>query len=32
VTMCDGRPTLSVLGSLVIGGGDWAVARLITRA
>jgi hypothetical protein len=32
VTMYDGRPTLSVLGSLVIGGGDWAVSRLINHA
>jgi glycosyltransferase len=31
MTMDDGRPTLAVLGSLAIGGGDWAAARLINR-
>ena len=31
MTMNDGRPTLAVLGSLAIGGGDWAAARLINH-
>src|SRR3981081_2651014 len=31
-TMKDGRLTLSALGSLAIGGADWAAARLINHA
>jgi hypothetical protein len=32
MTMKDGRPTLSVMGSLAIGGVDWATARLVNHA
>jgi hypothetical protein len=32
MTMKDGRLTMSVLGSLAIGGADWAAARLVNRA
>jgi hypothetical protein len=31
-TMKDGRPTLSVMGSLAIAGVDWAAARLVNHA